>query len=247
MADTEDVFNEILNHGPSADSLLIVLTRMKKEGRLNRVVQECIKFLRVYPDDIRLRFLLAESYLGIGFIGLAEAELKKVISMIEKLIPAHKMLATIYIKQKRLAEAADMAKHYLAYHPSEPEALKLLEEIELPILSDEVPLKVERPTDDVVREVDEPIDAVVDFATPTIAELYHAQGQLSAAISTYENVLRNNPDDGESLRRLNELRRMAAKEPVLDYKEKDDLRARKEKMITILERWLPKVREIRHA
>jgi len=78
MAETDNVLDEILNHGPSANSISIVLTRMKKAGHLKEVVQECIKFLRVYPDDIRLRSILAESYLEIGFIGLAGAELEKV-------------------------------------------------------------------------------------------------------------------------------------------------------------------------
>ena len=77
MAETDNVLGEILNHGPSAGSIFIVLARMKKEGRSSEVVQQCIKFLRVYPDDIRLRIILAESYLETGFIGLAGVELER--------------------------------------------------------------------------------------------------------------------------------------------------------------------------
>jgi len=242
MAETDNVLDEILNHGPSADSVSIVLTRMKKEGRLSEVVQECIKFLRVYPDSIRLRLLLAESCLEIGFIGLAESELEKVTSMIEDLIPSYKLLAGIYAKQRRLTEAADTLKLYLAHCPGEPEALKFLEEVE----PDEAQLEIGGPTDDVVVEVDEK-DAVVDLATPTIAELYYTQGRLSAAITIYEKVLNDKPDDIESLKRLTELRGLAAQEPNTEGKEKDDLRARTETMITILERWLPKIKEMQHV
>ena len=247
MAETDNVLDEILNHGPSADSISIVLTRMKKEGRLSEVVQECIKFLRVYPDDIRLRIILAESYLGIGFIGLAGAELEKVRSMIENLIPAYKLLAEIYAKQQRVTEAADTLKLYLAHCPGEPEALKLLDKIRPAPVSGEAPLKAEELLDDVVPGVDEPRDALVDFATPTIAELYYAQGKLSAAISTYEKVISSNPDDSESLKRLIELKGMAPEKPGPEGKEKDDLHARTEKLITILEEWLPKIKEIQHA
>ncbi len=243
MAETDNVLDEILNHGPSADSISIVLTRMKKEGRLSEVVQECIKFLRVYPDSIRLRLLLAESCLEIGFIGLAESELEKVTSMIEDLIPSYKLLAEIYAKQRRLTEAADTLKLYLAHCPREPEALKLLEEVEP---ADEAQLEVEGPTDDAVVAVDKK-DAVADLATPTIAELYYTQGQLSAAISIYEKVLNDKPDDSESLKRLIELKGMAPEEPGPEGKEKDDLHARTEKLITILEEWLPKIKEIQHA
>ncbi len=247
MAETDNVLDEILNHGPSADSISIVLTRMKKEGRLSEVVQECIKFLRVYPDNIRLRIILAEAYMGIGFIGLAGAELEKVTSMIENLIPAYKSLAEIYAKQRRLTEAADTLKLYLAHCPGEPEALKLLEEMRPASVSGEAPLKAEELLDDVVPGLDEPRDALVDFATPTIAELYYAQGKLSAAISTYEKVISSNPDDSESLKRLIELKGMAPEEPGPEGKEKDDLHARTEKLITILEEWLPKIKEIQHA
>lgn len=247
MAEIDNVLDEILNHGPSADSISIVLTRMKKEGRLSEVVQECIKFLRVYPDDIRLRIILAESCLGIGFIGLAGAELEKVRSMIENLIPAYKLLAEIYAKQQRFTEAADTLKLYLAHCPGEPEALKLLDKIRPTPVSGEAPLKAEELSDDVVPGVDEPRDALVDFATPTIAELYYTQGKLSAAISTYEKVISSNPDDSESLKRLIELKGMAPEEPGPEGKEKDDLHARTEKLIAILEEWLPKIKEIQHA
>ncbi len=242
MAETDNVLDEILNHGPSADSISIVLTRMKKEGRLSEVVQECIKFLRVYPDSIRLRLLLAESCLEIGFIGLAESELEKVTAMIEDLTPSYRLLAGIYAKQRRVTEAADTLKLYLAHYPGEPEALKLLEEV----APDEAQLEVGGPTDDAVVAVDEK-DTVADLATPTIAELYYTQGRLSAAITIYEKVLNDKPDDIESLKRLTELRGLASEEPKTEGEEKDDLRARTEKLITILEEWLPKIKEIQHA
>jgi len=242
MAETDNILDEILNHGPSSGSISIVLTRMKKDGRFSEVVQECIKFLRVYPDSIRLRLLLAESCLEIGFIGMAESELEKVTAMIEALTPSYRLLAGIYAKQRRGTEAADMLNLYLSHYPGEPEALRLLEEV----APDEAHLEVGGPTGDAVVAVDEK-DAVSDLATPTIAELYYAQGKLSAAITIYEKVLNDRPDDSESLKRLTELRGMAVEEPNTEGKEKDDLRARTETMITILERWLPRIKEIQHA
>lgn len=243
MAETDNILDEILNHGPSAGSISIILTRMKKEGRLSEVVQGCIKFLRIYPDDIRLRLLLAESCLAIGFIGLAESELEKVTSMIGDLIPSYGLLAGIYAKQRRVTEAADMLKLYLAHCPGDPEALKLLEEVEP---ADGAQLEVGGPTDDAVVAVDQK-DAVADLATPTIAELYYTQGKLSAAITIYEKVLNDKPDDVESLKRLTELRGLAAEEPKAEAKGKDESRARTKAMITILERWLPKIKEVQHV
>ena len=243
MDEKDNILDEILNHGPSADSIFIVLTRMKKEGRSSEVVQQCIKFLRVYPDDIRLRIILAESYLETGFIGLAGVELEKVGSMIEDLIPSYRLLAGIYAKQRRMTEAVDTLKIYLAHRPDATEARELLNEIKP---ADEVQLEVGKPTEDAVVAADEK-DAVADLATPTIAELYYTQGKLSAAISTYEKVLNDKPDDIESLKRLNELRGLAAEKPNEGGKEEDDLHVRTEKLITILEGWLPKIKEIKYA
>lgn len=243
MDEKDNILDEILNHGPSADSIFIVLTRMKKEGRSSEVVQQCIKFLRVYPDDIRLRIILAESYLETGFIGLAGVELEKVGSMIEDLIPSYRLLAGIYAKQRRMTEAVDTLKIYLAHRPDATEARELLNEIKP---ADEVQLEVGKPTEDAVVAADEK-DAVADLATPTIAELYYTQGKLSAAISTYEKVLNDKPDDIESLKRLNELRGLAAEKPNEGGKEEDDLHVRTEKLIRILEEWLPKIKEIKYA
>ena len=243
MDEKDNILDEILNHGPSADSIFIVLTRMKKEGRSSEVVQQCIKFLRVYPDDIRLRIILAESYLETGFIGLAGVELEKVGSMIEDLIPSYRLLAGIYAKQRRMTEAVDTLKIYLAHRPDATEARELLNEIKP---ADEVQLEVGKPTEDAVVAADEK-DAVADLATPTIAELYYTQGKLSAAISTYEKVLNDKPDDIESLKRLNELRGLAAEKPNEGGKEEDDLYTRTEKLIRILEEWLPKIKEIKYA
>jgi len=236
MMAKDDISNEILNHSPSVNSLVIILKRMKKEGHLNEVVQECMRSLRIYPDDIRLRILLAESYAEIGFISLAEAQLEKVASMIDTLAPAYRLLSEIYRKQQRHAEAADMLRRYLAHYPGQPEALESLEEMETALMPDEGQVEMEAPSEDVAPSDDEPGDALVDFATPTIAELYYTQGQTGAAINTYEKVVRSNPDDHDSIRRLNELKGMAAGLPGTEEKAAGDLRAGKERLIMTLER-----------
>jgi hypothetical protein len=75
---------------------------MKEEGRTGEVIQKCLHALDIYPDDIRLRKLLAEAYQEAGFIGLAEEALARVISEIEDLTSAYKQQARIYTRQNRL-------------------------------------------------------------------------------------------------------------------------------------------------
>ena len=139
-----------------------------------------------------------------------------------------------------------------------PKRLKLLEEIRSVHVSDEGPLKTgelfddvvseaDDTGDDVIPEIDETGDDLVDFATPTIAELYYSQGKLNAAISTYENVININPDDSKSLKRLIELKEVASEEPGREGKEKDALHVRTEKLIGVLEGWLHKIKKIQYA
>jgi tetratricopeptide (TPR) repeat protein len=120
--------------------------------------------------------------------------------------------------------------------------------MEAVLLPEEAFFEVEAPVEDLAPPEDESEGALVDFASPTIAELYYSQGQIDAAIHTYERVLGSNPEDQESLRRLKELKGMFAESPS-DAGEKAEVAfpGRKERMITILERWLPKIMEIKYG
>lgn len=247
MTENDEFLEEILNRGPSSGSLFLILTRMKDEGRLNKVVQACLRFLTLYPDDVRLRTLLAESYAEMGFITLAGTELEKVAAMIDDMASAYRLLADIYARQQRHSEAADMLRRYLAHYPGQIEALELLRRMETVLLPEEALFEIEGPAEDLAPSEDESEDALVDFASPTIAELYYSQGRIDAAIHTYEKVLSNNPADNESLRRLKELKEMTAESPDAEEKGANAGRGQKERMITILERWLPKIREIRYV
>ena len=89
MVATDDFFRQILSHGPSQGTLLLVLKKIKEEERPNEVIKECLNALSAYPDDVRLRTLLAESYLEAGFIGQAETELDRVTSDIDGLSSAY--------------------------------------------------------------------------------------------------------------------------------------------------------------
>jgi len=245
MAERNGFFEEILSQGPSAGSVFVVLGRMKKEGRLKDVIQNCIRFLALYPDDIRLRTLLAESYAEAGFIGLAQAEFERVAGMIDGLVPAYRFLGEIYAKQQRIEEATDMLRRYLAHYPDQADVIGLLEKLESTRSLKEGALEMERPAEDGVPLTDESADELVDFATPTIAELYYSQGRLDAAIHTYEKVVNSSPDDRASRVRLHELKGMVgATTPVAPDRKASTPRARKEQLLLTLERWLPKIREI---
>ena len=242
MEDNTVLYNEILKHGPSQTTLHIVLDRIKGEGRVHEVIQWCMVFLRVFPKDINLRMLLAGCYLDMELVGQAETEFLKVSSMMNDLLPVYAELAKVYVKQKRFKEAAGEAEKFLAHHPDDPEMHEIL--------------KMVKEGKDAAEEPDEkwPVlpddeETLVNFATPTIAELYFNQGQLDAAVETYERVIEEHPDDSVSAERLSQLKAgLEADLPAsTNEAHHDGVDAQKEKLLTILEKWLPRVGEIKYG
>lgn len=292
MEKSSDFYTRILSHGPSQNTIFLILTRIKEEGRYSEVIRECIKALHTYPDDIRLRNLLAESYFEEGFIGQAEEEINRVVTDIESLVPAFKIQAEICSRQHDVEKAADSIRRYLAHYPDDQEALELLDRMEpaeeeseiMPQKSsediastkdtvekleaeslpeaieplDDIALSAEEETeapghelpefnDDIASDMGEKDALVVDVATSTLAEIYYDQGQIQDAINIYEKVVLENQDDKTSIDRLARLKAMAARETEPHVTDEDNLIQRKEKMITVLEKWLNNMQRISHA
>jgi tetratricopeptide (TPR) repeat protein len=258
MTTWDDLYRQILESGPSAQTLFLVLSKLKQEGDCKRVVQECIKALNTYPDDIPIRQVLAEAYLETGFLSQAETELGKVTAQIDELVSAYKRLATLYHREKRGEEARKALHVYLAHWPEDQEARELLEMLRpLPEAPAQEPEPLAEPpaataeqsateTPDLAREEAEETttlereQGLPEIATPTLAELYYSQGQMEEAILTYEKVVEGNPDDQRAAARLAELK--AATPPKAAF-ETDRNRGKKGKMIALLEAWLSNIQE----
>lgn len=239
MEASYDLCSRILSRGPSQDTLLLVLEEMKEQGRLGEVIRGCVEALKVYPDAVRLRRLLAESYFEAGFIGRAEEELERVASELKALSSAMKLQAEIYRRQSRTDEAARALRAYLAHNPDDREASELLERL-IP------PAELSEERDFQEEEQPEASDPEADFsglATPTLAEIYFSQGQTDEAVATYEKVLLKNPEDRASRIRLAEIQATLDREaedrpPLVNPSEK------KEKLIAALEGWLSRIQEM---
>lgn len=243
MEQAKVLFDSILRAGPSQSTLLIILTGMKKEGRITEVIRECIKALNVFPDDIRLRALLAGSYLEEGLVSQAETELKIVGSDIDDLSHIFKLQAELFARQERTTEAVKAIKRYLAHKPDDQEAVDLLKKFEP--LEEDAGLQAQKTPEEKAEVTEEELFSVL--ATPTIAELYYNQGYIDEAISTYESYLLKNADDKSAIKRIAELQAIVLKkgEPQIVYEDKK--RAGKEKMIAVLEVWLSRIRELKYA
>jgi len=180
MEKSNDLLGEILNNGPSQGTFFLVLKKMKEEGRASEVIRECQKALSIYPDDLRLRTLLAESYLDLGFIGLAETELATVTSRLGDLVSAYKLQAEIYTKQQRTEEAVWALNQYLVHRPDDHNALDLLDKIK-------PPMEGEKPKE---------TQAVEDFAHTEEARI--EEQTITGTPEIIEDVVRAPEEDIES-------------------------------------------------
>ena len=243
----DDIFEKILYHGPSSRTVVLILAKIKEQGRLKDVVRECRRFLHVDPDDVGLRRLLAEAYEEMGFFTLAQSQWEQVTRIIDDMTTVYRSLAKLYARQRQYAEAAGMLRHYLAHHPGESDALALLREMEAARPPEQMGSENQIPDEKAAPTEDETGGMLVDLATPTIAELYYSQGQMEAAVQTYEHVVQAHPEDRESLRRLNHLKEILAGTAGVDDKQLAGHKSRRERMIAVLENWLPRIREIKNA
>lgn len=226
-----DLINLILADNPSPETLFIVLSKMKEDGRIGEVIQECNKALEIYPDNIRIRQLLAESYLDSGQISLAESESGRITEQVSNLMSIYRTQADIYSRQGRNDEAIEALRIYLIHCPDDEEALEQLAELE--------PGK-EGLEDTAIPEDDETLS---EIATPTLAEIYLEQGQITEAINTYEKIVARNPHDEQSAIRLEELKSGTETGETPGNKALDKGRQSKEKMITILDDWRQNIRK----
>lgn len=249
MSNMDDLFNNILENGPSSETLMLILSKLMKQGQYRRVIQECYKALRVFPEHIHIRQILAEAYLGAGQIQQSAEELNRITSKIDALTTSYKLLGEIYEKQGRKQDAANILRIYLAHHPEDNEASLVLESLQPTIKSTETgqrpePEPIPVPEQEIPEaSFTEPEDETPEIATPTLAELYFDQGHLQEAIDTYRKIIEKDPDDDKSKQRLQKLMVMMDEDKKPETPQVDKVKEKKMKMISTLESWLAGIQE----
>ena len=260
MTDYDRLLGEILDRGPSSETLGLVLAELKRLGHTRKVIKECIRALQHHPEDLPLRLLLAEAYVEEGLLSQAETEINTATSQMDRYASAYRLQAEVYRAQKRNAEALRSLNTYLALRPHDERAMDLLSEMEEETAraEEEIPgpvtveaLETGAPKTDEPRAVEEEKvgfrfdeEVLSEIATPTLAEVYVNQGQIEEAISIYQRVLTQNPEDKASLTRVEELRALLAAEPPPPEGAVPKVNRKKQKTIAILESWLANIRRM---
>lgn len=237
MKSVDEFLDQILSGAPSSETVFLLLERQKAEGKVDTVIRECIKALGRYPRDARIRGLLAEACYERGWLTRAESEAERATAELEDLVPVYKLKARIYSSLNRPEEAARCLEIYLAHRPEERESLAPSRQ------TTPVPEAFPSPLGDVEERIETAPGVspypTPEIATPTLAELYFAQGQVQEAVSTYEKVVAQHPEAEQSRTRLEELKAVLAPPPPVRQADPDAERARNRKMklIHALETW----------
>lgn len=230
METSEDLISRILDNGPSPGTLHLLLTKMREEGLLRRVIQECLKALRVHPRDMQVRKILAETYLEAGLLSQAESEFEKVAGQISDAAVVYGHMAEIYRRQGRSEESAEALRRYTALGPETLGTQPPPEDA----VSTAAPPGIEAGTPPSAEA-----QALPEIATPTLAEIYFEQGQVREAAEVYEKVLARDPQDAESRCRHEALKTMLAEQAAADARKPAAAAGGREaRMIRILESWL---------
>jgi tetratricopeptide (TPR) repeat protein len=259
------LLREILERGPSDETLCLVLTELKKAGHTRTVIRECHRALQQNPEAIPLRLLLAEAYVEEGRLSQAEAEIETAASRVDRYASVYLIQAEIYRTQRRKDEALRALTLYLAHRPEDEKALEMLKDLQPP--------KAAPPTEEAPQELPEPAmaeasefripppaepppeeeaqlpefkieeEVLPEIATPTLAEVYVNQGQIQEALSIYEKVVSQNPEDLASVTRIEKLKTMLTAEP-RPAKKTPSVELKKQKTIAVLESWLANIRKM---
>jgi tetratricopeptide (TPR) repeat protein len=214
VSTAEGLYTEIIDkiETPSASALLVKL--LLKEGKAEMAIEACLKALEIFPDNMSIRRLLAETYVQQGRMEHAERELKKLADQIGEFTSVFKLQAKLFKKEEKLDEAIRALEVYLVHHKDDEEAIQLLSEL---------------------SSTGKGEQHVVP--TPTLAEIFFNQGALEEAIKVYQQVVEGNPDDEKSKMRLNKLKQMK----VAGVQETAGETGTKDKtleLIRVLENWL---------
>lgn len=241
MKDIHNLFHQILSEGGTPGTLFLLLSELKQAGDPGAVIQGCTEALSFFPGDIRIRHLMAEACLETGCLTLGESEIEKATEEIDRLIPAYRLKAEIYLRSKRPDDARKALEIYLAHRPDDLEAVRFLEPLR-PAPEPQVAAPLLEPA-----EEPEPL-SLPDIATPTLAEVYFGQGQIQEAIATYEKFLAQNPQAERFRQRLEEIQAMVSQAPAAEIEMKPDpTRVKKERVIAVLEDWRSRLREATEA
>ena len=209
-------YEEVLEKDPASPTFVFLAQILYKQNKLEQAIGVLIRGLRYNNNNITGRFLLGKIYYERWMIEPAKKELETVFGLAPDNLAAGKMLVEIYKSEENFEKALEILRFVYEFHPSDTgiqSGIKeLMETIEAGAKtgSEDTPTwgNFQAPAETKIEKTTGPVDATADedFMTETMADLYMEQGVYDKAISIYENILADYPDNPSVRRKLQEWR-----------------------------------------
>ncbi|HET8761196.1 MAG TPA: tetratricopeptide repeat protein [Nitrospiria bacterium] len=174
---------EKLRKDPASKLFFPLAEEYAKIGRLDEAIALLRTGVKAHPDFLGARVALGKVLLTKGQTAEAKKEFEQVVAANPDNLMAHKKLAAIYFKDQDRDKALASCEIVLAVSRTDPEALKLREEISrLPVPSaEEEPTELARPATldppeaeptvvEAIRPAEEDVEATVTMVEPTVVE-----------------------------------------------------------------------------
>jgi tetratricopeptide (TPR) repeat protein len=174
---------ERVRKDPTSKLFFPLAEEYAKIGRLDAAIALLRNGVKAHPDFLGARVALGKVLLTKGQTAEAKKEFEQVIAANPDNLMAHKKLAGIYLKEGEKEKALASCETILAGNRNDPEALKLMEEIERlpsPTAGDEATVVADAtalaPSDDeatvveTIRPPEEAVEPTVTLVEPTVVE-----------------------------------------------------------------------------
>lgn len=192
---------EKLRKDPASKLFFPLAEEYAKIGRLDEAIALLRTGVKAHPDFLGARVALGKVLLTKGLTAEAKKEFEQVVAANPDNLMAHKKLAAIYLKDQDRDKALASCEIVLAVNRTDPEALKLREEISrLPVPSSEdestelarpatlEPPEAEPTVVDGIRPAEEDVDPTVTMVEPTVVERTVVEPTVVEAIPAVPEV-----------------------------------------------------------
>lgn len=161
---------------------------LRLSGDYEKAIELLLTLCQDHPFFSQAKLLLGRAYFESGKLNQALPVLEEFVEFVPEHVLANKILAKIYVFEKKFSQAQEKIQLVLVQNPQDPVALKLQKDIPTSIIDD--------------VESDETIKTTMPTLTPTMAELYYHQGHIEEARKIYEKLLLHDPTNRDLIEKM---------------------------------------------
>lgn len=202
MADSElKKYLDIYKKNPKSKIFAALAEVYRKNKKFDEAIEICTQGMEYHPDYPSAHMVLGRIYYDKEKLMYAKEEFNKVLKSIPDNKLALSLLGDIYMKDEDYKNARNIYKKLLFFNPNQELIKKILDEID----EKEQEKKIEstkKDEEEEQRDSDFNTDEIVP--TETLGDLFLSQGYKEIALSIYETLNKEKPNE-TLLKKITEL------------------------------------------